>query len=111
MKIYLIFCIFLMAVFAVLQVNDLDPHIWIPLYGIVAFLGYRRLKMQDVAFVYYIVAILYVLMALIYIPAAWEGVLLDEMGMKTVNIELARESLGLSIAALILFSFGISLKK
>lgn len=100
-----------MLVFAALQINDPDPLIWIPFYVIVAFLGYRRLRFTDEPILFYMMALLYFVIALSYMPAAWEGVLLDEMGMKTMNIENARESLGLGMAAVILLTFGVTIRK
>lgn len=92
----------LFILFAAFQYNDPDPQIWIPIYGFAAvacFMAYARVGKPW----------FYVLMAAVYLVAAWwqwppqfEGFLLDEMGMKTVNIELARESGGLAICALVM---------
>jgi len=54
-----------------------------------------------------VAAFLYILWGASLFPPAWEGVMLNEMGMKTLNIELGRESLGMFIASaiLILYTF------
>jgi membrane-bound ClpP family serine protease len=40
-------------------------------------------------------------------PVEWEGVRLNAMGMKTINIELGRESLGLGIAGISVWIIGL----
>ncbi|UBM59331.1 transmembrane 220 family protein [Marinilongibacter aquaticus] len=104
---FLYFCIALMVLFAYFQWNDPDPHIWIPLYLFVAYMGYRKLKFNDAKIVFFGPAFLYFLWGLSLYPEIWEGVMLNEMGMKTMNIELGRESWGLFIntSLLVIFAF------
>lgn len=88
----------LFGLFAFFQLNDLDPELWVPIYlsaaGIclLAFLRRLYLPLIGAALVGYIVG------AILYWPDKWEGVSLD--GGYTVNIEEARESLGLGICAI-----------
>lgn len=100
------FLIALMLLFAFFQWNDPDPQIWIPIYVFVALLGVLKVKQNLQAAVFYAVAFVYVLWGASLFPPEWEGVMLNEMGMKTINIELGRESLGMWVAALVLVAFG-----
>lgn len=83
--------------FAYFQLNDLDPALWVPIYLVAAGLciaswfSLRNLWVSIGATVAFIVG------AIVYWPDQWEGVSLD--GGYTVNIEEARESLGLAICA------------
>jgi hypothetical protein len=58
------------------------------------------------AWFYWLMAVMYVVAAGYQWPPQFEGFLLDEMGMKTVNIELARESGGLAICAVAMIILG-----
>ncbi len=104
---FLIISIALMLLFAFFQWNDPDPQIWIPIYLLVAFLGFRKIKANDQALVFIIPAVIYALWGFSVFPPEWEGVMLDEMGMKTLNIELGRESLGLFINAFLLIIYAL----
>ncbi len=101
-KIFSISCIFLMLLFAYFQWNDPDPHIWIPLYLIPALMFYLMLEGILEKTTLFFVSAIYFLWGLSLFPKQWEGVLLNELGMKTINIELGRESLGLMLVALLL---------
>jgi hypothetical protein len=46
---------------------------------------------------------MYIFWAINQFPPEWEGLTLDAMGMKTINIELGRESLGLGFTGLVLW--------
>ncbi|MGR3809785.1 transmembrane 220 family protein [Jiulongibacter sp. NS-SX5] len=102
---FLLFTVALMLLFAFFQWNDPDPLIWIPLYLLVAFLGYRKMKYSDSSLVFLIPAFIYFLWGVTLFPDEWEGVMLNEMGMKTINIELGRESLGLFINTIFLIIY------
>ncbi len=106
-KIFLWVGVAFMLLFAFFQWNDPDPQVWIPLYLIPAFLIYKKIKDGYSSEVYFFTAAVYFLWALNQFPPAWEGVLLDEMGMKTLNIELGRESLGLGIVSILLVMSGL----
>jgi Transmembrane family 220, helix len=85
--------------FAAVQYNDPDPQVWIPIYlAAVMACGMAWAGLGQWWF--------FGLMAAIYAVAAWyqwpphfEGFLLNQVGMKTLNIELAREAGGLLICA------------
>ncbi len=90
----------LFALFAGFQYNDLDPEVWIPIYGLATLASIMALLRVGRPWFYWLMAALYVVAAVFQWPPHFEGFLLDEMGMKTVNIELAREAGGLAICAL-----------
>ena len=52
----------------------------------------------------------YCVLAIIHWPPEFEGVALND-GMKTLNIELARESLGMGITALIMVFYALVLRQ
>lgn len=94
----------LFAVFAAVQYNDPDPQLWVPIYGFAAVasllscVGFRARHIPS--WFYWLMAVVYAGAAIWQWPPAFEGFLLNEVGMKTINIELARESGGLAICAL-----------
>jgi len=98
--IFLWITVLLMVLSAAVQYNDQDPYLWIGAYLTVAFAGYRKIKGKKDT--YWIAALAFAFWAWNQFPPEWEGVLLNDVGMKTLNIELGRESLGLLICALFL---------
>ncbi|MEM8929196.1 MAG: transmembrane 220 family protein [Bacteroidota bacterium] len=95
---------------AIVQFNDPDPWLWVLLYlvaaaaSVIFFL--ERLKIWMVL----VLLPIYIILAIIHWPPEFEGVALQE-GMKTMNIELARESLGMGISSLILLLYGIIISR
>ncbi|MEZ0485173.1 transmembrane 220 family protein [Fibrella aquatica] len=88
------------VLFAGVQYNDPDPQIWVPIYGFAAMaciMAYARIGQ---VWFFGLMALIYGVVAIYQWPPAFEGFVLNEMGMKTVNIELAREAGGLAICAL-----------
>ena len=91
---------------AIVQFNDPDPWLWVLLYlvaavaSVIFFLG--RLKMWMVL----VLVPIYLILAVTHWPPEFEGVALQD-GMKTLNIELARESLGMGISAVIMLLYGM----
>jgi hypothetical protein len=96
-KILLWFFIVMFVAFAAVQYNDPDPYIWIPLYLVPAAMSYLKLKGTQEKWGYFALAVVFFAWAANQFPPAWEGVTLDALGMKTINIELGRESMGLVI--------------
>ncbi len=96
-KIYLIFLIGVFILFAIVQVNDPDPVLWILIYMTPIYLFYKKIRHSDDNFYYLIIGFIFLLWSINIFPPEWEGVMLDVRGMKTLNIELGRESLGLGI--------------
>ncbi|CCH00944.1 hypothetical protein FAES_2935 [Fibrella aestuarina BUZ 2] len=94
----------LFVVFAAVQYNDPDPQVWVPIYGfaalacLLAVVGFGGRPVPS--WFYWLMTVVYLGAAISQWPPAFEGFLLNEVGMKTMNIELARESGGLAICAL-----------
>ncbi|MEX0273302.1 MAG: transmembrane 220 family protein [Flavobacteriaceae bacterium] len=96
---------FLFAAFfvyaAVVQFNDPDATMWVVLYG-VASLASILFAMGRLKFVWaLILMVVFLGLAVYHWPEQFEGVALQE-GMKTMNIELGRESLGMGISAVVM---------
>lgn len=110
MRIFALLMAAVFVVFAVLQYNDPDPIIWIPIYLYVALLSvwYYRGGVPNALLL--VSAALYLAGAVYMWPAHWEGVQLQH-GMKTVNIEHGRESLGLGMCALTLVLYALVRRK
>lgn len=92
----------LFLLFAAVQYNDPDPQVWIPIYGIAAvacFMAYAGLGKW---WFFGLLAVMFVVAAVYQWPPVFEGFLFSEVGMRSVNIELAREAGGLAICALVM---------
>lgn len=91
----------LFVYFVVVQYNDPDPEVWMPIYGIavVACLSIYFKKAPH-AYVFVIMGIAYFFASYQQWPPQYEGVFWGEMKMRSMNIELARESLGLTISGI-----------
>jgi hypothetical protein len=88
----------LFLLFALVQLNDPDPLVWICIYLVPVFVFNEQLLRRGMGrFGQITLGFVYFLWAAEQFPPEWEGVLLDSMAMKTLNIELGRESLGLAI--------------
>ncbi|MFN3782808.1 MAG: transmembrane 220 family protein [Spirosomataceae bacterium] len=88
----------LFLLFAFVQLNDPDPFVWILAYLVPVFIFNAQLLRRGMGtFGQIAVGFVYFLWAAEQFPPEWEGVLLDTMAMKTMNIELGRESLGLAM--------------
>jgi Transmembrane family 220, helix len=92
--------------FAIVQYNDPDPYLWIPVYLFPVYLIFKSLTDLEIHRSFIYVAIAYIFWAINVFPPEWEGVLLNQ-GMKTLNIELGRESLGLATVAIVLIVLGV----
>ena len=100
-KIISLFFALLFAYFVVVQYNDPDPEVWMPIYGIaVAACLSIYFKKAPHVYVFIIMGLAYFLAAFQQWPPQYEGVFWGEMKMRSINIELARESLGLVISGL-----------
>jgi len=98
-------CFFLSAA---VQWNDPDPAIWITLYGVAALISAFFLKIKLNPYVYLLLAVLYIAIAIYQWPPEFEGLLFEEVQvMRNMNIELARESCGMCIVGIAMLIFGI----
>lgn len=100
MKFVLYFLIAAYLLFAFVQFNDPDPLVWIFSYLISAFLCYYRIRHKENTIFYFMVGLLYILWSINQFPPQWEGLMIDQMSMKTINVELGRESLGLAMCGI-----------
>ena len=90
----------LFALFAYFQLNDPDPATWVPIYGFAALACLSVFVGRTPRFyVFLVMAVAYLVAAYNQWPPQYEGILFGEMKMRSLNIELARESLGLTICA------------
>ena len=101
----------LFLLFAYFQLNDPDPEYWTPIYLVAALgCGLVFFNKAPASMIYYGIAVIYLIGAFVQWPPQFEGVLFGEMKMRSLNIELARESLGLVICAASMGLMGILLK-
>ena len=84
--------------FAVFQFNDPDPMLWVPIYMVAATICVFTFFQKSTRILPLVAMVGYIIGAIWFWPAAWEGVALQD-GMKTLNIENGRESLGMLICA------------
>lgn len=96
--------------FTAVQYNDPDPWLWIPTYMFPIYLLFQKSRGKLSGNALFLIGIPYLFWAINQFPPEWEGVMLNTMGMKTINIELGRESLGLGFTALVLFLISFSKK-
>ena len=97
---------FLFVLFAAVQYNDPDPQVWVPIYGFAAMACIMAFARVGQVWFFGLMALIYGVAAVYQWPPAFDGFLLNEVGMKTVNIELARESGGLAICAVAMTLMG-----
>lgn len=92
----------LFILFAAVQYNDPDPEVWIPIYGLAAaacFMVYARVGPW---WLFMVLAVMYVVAAIYQWPPKFEGFLFSEVGMRSMNIEMAREAGGLAMVAAVM---------
>ncbi|MVM37957.1 hypothetical protein GO730_10740 [Spirosoma sp. HMF3257] len=97
----------LFILFAAVQYNDPDPEIWIPIYGLAAaacFMAYARVGQW---WFFTVLAFIYVVAAIYQWPPKFEGFLFSEVGMRSMNIEMAREAGGLAMVAAVMVLLAI----
>ncbi|GAB2581373.1 transmembrane 220 family protein [Spirosoma areae] len=92
----------LFILFAALQYNDPDPEVWVPIYAAAAVACFMAYAGVGRWWFFAVIAGMYVVAAVYQWPPAFEGFLFGEMGMRSLNIELARESGGLAICAAVM---------
>ena len=97
----------LFVLFAALQYNDPDPQVWIPIYGFAAVACF--MVYGGVARWWFLVAmaVIYVVAAVYQWPPVFEGFLFSEVGMRSMNIEMAREAGGLAICAVVMILLAV----
>ncbi len=97
---------------AAVQYNDPDPERWIAIYGLAALACVAVLiDRKPHYYIFWIMAVGYLMAAYFQWPPQFEGFLFDEVKMRSLNIELARESGGLVICAVGMVLMGWFSKK
>jgi hypothetical protein len=107
MKFFMYFLVLIFVLCAAVQYNDPDPWVWILSYLLPAVVCYDRAKRKGDTFLYLALGTVYVLWAFNQFPPQWEGLMVEHLSMKTINVELGRESLGLGMCALAMFACAI----
>ncbi len=110
-----IFCLVMTVAFlyaTAVQYNDPDPYYWMPIYlipvaiSLLIFFG-RGNSLKPILLV---LAVIYLAGTYYMWPAHWEGVALQH-GMKTINIEEGRESLGLAVVGFTFVVYFLALNR
>lgn len=101
----------LFILFAAFQYNDPDPEVWIPIYGIAAVACFMTFAGIGQWWFYVAMAVIYSVAALYQWPPKFEGFLFSEMGMRSMNIERAREAGGLAICAAVMMLLAFLMRK
>ena len=92
----------LFVLFAAFQYNDPDPEVWIPIYGLAAIACLMAYAGVGRWWFFVAMAVLYSVAAVYQWPPVFEGFLFSEVGMRSMNIEMAREAGGLAICAAVM---------
>ncbi len=101
----------LFVLFAALQYNDPDPEVWIPIYGLAAIACFMAYAGVGRWWFFTAMAVMYVVAAMYQWPPKFEGFLFSEVGMRSMNIEMAREAGGLAICAVIMGLIAVLMRK
>ena len=92
----------LFLLFAAFQYNDPDPEVWIPIYGFAAVACFMAYAGVGRWWFFGAMTVIYLVAAYYQWPPRFEGFLFSEVGMRSMNIEMARESGGLIICAVVM---------
>lgn len=101
----------LFILFAAFQYNDPDPEVWIPIYGFAALACLMAYLGVGQWWFFVAMAGIYVVAAVYQWPPKFEGFLFGEMGMRSMNIEMAREAGGLAICAAVMISLAVLMRR
>ncbi len=99
MKYISLFLVVMFLLFAGWQLNDPDPVLWVTIYLVAAYVSFRAYQgkfNQELLLVLAVSAATAATNSFLQITA-WEGMGLEDLSMKTMNQELAREAFGLVI--------------
>ncbi len=97
----------LFLLFAAFQYNDPDPEVWIPIYGFAAMACVMAYAGVGKWWFFIGMAVIYVAAAIYQWPPVFEGFLFNEVGMRSMNIEMAREAGGLAICAVVMILLAV----
>lgn len=99
MRYFALFGSIMFVLFALLQINDPDPYLWIPAYLLPAGLSLMVFRGSFPKYALPIAALIYLLFSIATFPPSLSQWIKDELNnsslsMKTPSMEEARESLG-----------------
>ncbi|TDE16264.1 transmembrane 220 family protein [Dyadobacter psychrotolerans] len=106
MKIFKIVFAIIFMLFSYVQFNDPDPAVWVFAYSFAALACYMSVKELWPSWTFYTMAATYLVAAILQWPPEFEGIFFGETMMRSINIELARESLGLGICFVVMVILG-----
>ncbi|MCE7066840.1 transmembrane 220 family protein [Dyadobacter sp. CY326] len=106
MRLFKIFFGIVFVIFAYLQLNDPDSGLWIAIYSFAALACFMSIRELWPSWVFYALGAGYLVAAVLQWPPEFEGIFFGEAAMRSMNIELARESLGLGICTLVMLVIG-----
>lgn len=101
----------LFVLFAAFQYNDPDPEVWVPIYGFAAVACFMAFAGVGQWWFFGTMAALYLVAAWHQWPPKFEGFLFNELGMRSMNIEMAREAGGLAICAVVMVVLAALMRK
>ena len=101
----------LFVLFAAFQYNDPDPQLWVPIYSVAAIACFMAFAGVGQPALYAVIAAGYVVAAIYQWPPRFEGFLFTEIGMRSVNIEMAREAGGLGICAIVMVLMALLMRQ
>jgi hypothetical protein len=101
MKYFAIFFGIVFLLFSYFQFNDPDSEVWIIIYAVAALACFMAIRQLWPWWVFAVLSVGYLVGAILQWPPQFEGILFGEMEMRSLNIELARESLGLAVVAVV----------
>lgn len=106
MRIFSMFWMIVFGLFALVQYNDPDPWLWIPIYMASVYTSYLAFKGQFPVFVLSAMVIVYIAGAVFYFPGSISTWIHAEEQAKSLEmqmpfIEEAREAMGLLICAFV----------
>ncbi|MVM35769.1 hypothetical protein GO755_37485 [Spirosoma sp. HMF4905] len=110
-KIFSIVFGLLFILFAAFQYNDPDPQVWIPIYGFAAIACFMAYAGIGQWWFFAIMGGIYIGAAFYQWPPKFEGFLFSEVGMRSMNIEMAREAGGLAICAVVMVVLAVLMRQ
>ncbi len=91
---------------AAVQYNDPDPGVWMAIYGVAAIVSFQGVRHYLPSWTYLVLFLIFTAGAVSQWPPHFEGLFFNELAtMRNMNIEEARESLGLGICAFAMLLF------
>ncbi|MCU0447568.1 MAG: transmembrane 220 family protein [Microscillaceae bacterium] len=97
--------------FAYWQLNDPDAWWWVIAYLVPSGVSIGFFMGRSSRIVLFLLAVGYGVAAVMYYPEVYQGLGLENLAMKTPEVEFARESFGLGICALVFLFYAAVYRK